>query len=248
MVGSRVNSPSVSKLVARHLLTKGITLSITNLEEVCPAAKLRTPDDPPTKLAEMSTDAINAALVALTALHVPEASLKPFRDIVEERTALERQKVDKGKLLEQLTQTKYQTVKLRDAVKDEVDSLQQQLDARKKVLADLEADVEKLQAQVNSLMVDAAVPASGPKRAGDTVQGLSAVKLFMVQDDLALATAEYLAYKAEKQAARQAVLDPLRWHLHLQVGTLDETEQGPPAKRSCTTGVAGEHTQDDASM
>ena len=64
-------------------------------------------------------------------------------------------------MLEQLTQTKYQTVKLRDAVKDEVDSLQQQLDARKKVLADLEADVEKLQAQVNSLMVEAAVPASG---------------------------------------------------------------------------------------
>ena len=58
------------------------------------------------------------------------------------------------------------------------------------------------------------------------MQGLSAVKLFMVQDDLALATAEYLTYKAEKQAAGQAVLDPLRWHLHLQVGTLDETEQG----------------------
>ena len=93
------------------------------------------------------------------------------------------------------------------------------------------------------------MPASGPKRARDTVQGLSAVKLFMVQDDLALATAEYLTYKAEKQAAGQAVLDPLRWRLHLQVRTLDETEQGPPAKRSWATGVAGEHMQEeDASM
>ena len=126
-----------------------------------------------------------------------------------------------------------------------MDLLQQRLDAKKKELADFEADVEKLQVQVNSLMVDTAVPTSCPKRAGDTVQGLSAVKLFLVQDDNALATAEYLTYKAEKQAAGQVVLDPLRWHLYSQVGTLDETEQGPPAKLTCTSGVAGEHMQEE---
>ena len=131
-------------------------------------------------------------------------------------------------------------------MKAEVDLLQQRLDAKQKELADLEADVEKLQLQVNSLMVDTAVPTSCPKRAGGTVQGLSAVKLFLVQDDNALATAEYLTYKAEKQAAGQVSLDPLRWHLYSQVGTLDEREQGSPAKRACTTGVAGEHMQEDA--
>ena len=134
----------VSKLVARHLLTKGITLSTTNLEEVCPVAKPRIPDDPPKKLGEMSTDALNSALVALSALHFPEVALKPFRDVIEECTALAQQKVDNGKLLEQLTQAKHQKVKLRDAVKAEVDLLQQRLDARKKELADFEADVEKL--------------------------------------------------------------------------------------------------------
>ena len=154
--------------------------------------------------------------------------------------------MDNGKLLEQLTQAKNQKVKLRDAVKAEVDLLQQRLDARKKECADFEADVEKLQVQVNSLMVDTVVPTSCPKRAGDTVQGLSAVKLFLVQDDNALATSEYLTYKAEKQAAGQVFfLNPLRWHLYSQVGTLDETEQGPPAKRTCTSGVAGEHMQEE---
>ena len=245
VVGNKVKSQPVSKLVARHLLTKGITLSTTNLEEVCPVAKPRTPDDPPKKLGEMSTDALNSALVALSALHFPEAALKPFRDVIEERAALEQQKVDNGKLLEQLTQAKNQKVKLRDAVKAEVDLLQQRLDAKRKEPADFEADVERLQVKVNSLMVDTAVPTSCPKRAGDTVQGLSVVKLFLVQDDNALATAEYLTYKAEKQAAGQVFLDPLRWHLYSQVGTLDETEQGPPAKRTCTSGVAGEHMQEE---
>ena len=61
-------------------------------------------------------------------------------------------------------------------------------------------------------MADTAVPTSCPKRAGDTVQGLSAVKLFLVQDGNALATAEYLTYRAEKQAAGQGFLGPLRWH------------------------------------
>jgi hypothetical protein len=245
VVGNKVKSQPVSKLVARHLLTKGITLSTTNLEEVCQVAKPRTPDDPPKKLVEMSTEALYSALVALTALHFPEAALKPFRDVIEERAAMEQQKVDSGKLLEQLTQAKNQKVKLRDAVKAEVDLLQQRLDAKKKELADPKAGDEKLQVQVNSLMVDTAVPTSCPKRAGDTVQGLSAVKLFLVQDDNALATAEYLTYRAEKQAAGQGFLDPLRWHLYSQVGTLDETEQGPPAKRTCTSGVTGGHMQEE---
>ena len=129
-------------------------------------------------------------------------------------------------------------------MKAEVGSLQQRLEAKKKELADFEADVEKLQVQVNALMVDTAVPTSCPKRAGDTVQGLSAVKLVLVQDDNALATADYLTYKAAQLAAGQPFLDPLRWHLHSQVGSLDETEHGPPAKRTCTSGVAGEHMQE----
>ncbi len=125
-----------------------------------------------------------------------------------------------------------------------MDSLQQRLDAKEKELADFEADVEKLQVQVNALMVDTAVLTSCPKRAGDTVQGLSAAKLVLVQDDNALATAEYLTYKAAQLAAGQPSLDPLRWHLRSQVGALDETEHGPPAMRTCTSGVAGEHMQE----
>ena len=105
-MATRGRPQPVSKLVARHLLTKGITLSTTNLEEVCPVAKPRTPNEPPTKLAEMSTEAINAALSALATLQVPEVFLKPFQDILEERTALEQQKVDYGKLFEQLSQMK----------------------------------------------------------------------------------------------------------------------------------------------
>jgi hypothetical protein len=51
----KAKSQPVSKLVARQLLTKGITLSATNLEEVCPVAKPRAPGDPPKNLVEMST-------------------------------------------------------------------------------------------------------------------------------------------------------------------------------------------------
>jgi hypothetical protein len=67
----------------------------------------------------MSTDALNAALVALSGLRFPEAALKPFRDVIVERAAMLRQKVDNGKLLEQLAQAKNQKVKLRDVVKAE---------------------------------------------------------------------------------------------------------------------------------
>ena len=131
-------------------------------------------------------------------------------------------------------------------MKAEVESLQKQLDTKTKMLEDYENDVMKLQAQVNSLMAEAAGPTTVPKRAGDTVQGLHAVKLYLGQDDSALATAEYLKYRAEAEAKGQVALDPLRWHLHAEIGVLDETEQGPPAKRSCTAGVAGEHMQEDA--
>ena len=117
-----------------------------------------------------------------------------------------------------------------------------------KELENFETDVAKLQAQVNSLMADAAGLTTVPKRAGDTVQGLSAVKLYLGQGDSALATAEYLKYRAEVEARGRVALDPLRWHLHLEIGVLDETEQGPPAKRTCTTGVAGEHMQEDTQL
>ncbi|MFM7983930.1 MAG: hypothetical protein ACKPKO_31860, partial [Candidatus Fonsibacter sp.] len=153
-----------------------------------------------------------------------------------------------GKLYVQLCQLKNQKVKLQEVVKSEVEALQKQLDAKSKVLADYTHDVEQLQAQVNNLLAEAACSVTVPKRAGDTVQGLQAVKLYLNQDDNALATAEYLQYRAEATAKGSAVLDPLRWHLHMEVGLLDETEQGPPAKRSCTAGVAGDHMQEIAAL
>ena len=128
----------------------------------------------------------------------------------------------------------------------EVESFQKQLDTKTKELDGFENDVAKLQAQVNSLMAEAAGPNTAPKRAGETVQGLHAVKLYLGQDDSALATAEYLRYKTEAEASRQVALCPLRWHLHAEIGLLDETKQGPPAKSTCTTGVAGEQMQEDA--
>ena len=70
-------------------------------------------------------------------------------------------------------------------------------------------------------------------------RGFHAVKLYLGQDDSALATAEYLKYRAEAESKGQVALDPLRWHLHAEIGVLDETEQGPPVKRTCTAGVAG---------
>ncbi|MFM7986871.1 MAG: hypothetical protein ACKPKO_46910, partial [Candidatus Fonsibacter sp.] len=149
-------------------------------------------------------------MAALTALQFPEALTKPFRDIIEERTAAEQQKVDHGKLYVQLCHLKNQKVKLRDVVKFEVEALQKQLDAKSNVLADYTHDVEQLQAQVNSMLAEAACSVTVPKRASDTVQGLQAVKLYLNQDDNALATSEYLQYRAEATAKGSAVLGPLR--------------------------------------
>ena len=72
------------------------------------------------------------------------------------------------------------------------------------------------------------------------------VKLYLGQDDSAWTTAEYLRYKAEAESTGLVPLCPLRWHLQAEIGQLDETEQGPPTRRTCTTGVAGEHMQEDA--
>ncbi|MFM7978968.1 MAG: hypothetical protein ACKPKO_06590, partial [Candidatus Fonsibacter sp.] len=110
----------VSKQAARHLLKNGVTLSTTNLEEMCPVVKPRAPDEPPTKLSDMITESLQAAVAALTALQFPEALMQPFRVIIEERTAAEQRKVDHGKLREQLCQLKNQKVEMRGVVKAEV--------------------------------------------------------------------------------------------------------------------------------
>ena len=92
-------------------------------------------------------------------------------------------------MFEQISQMKKQKVKLRGAVKAEVESLQKQLESKSVELERFENDVAKLQAQVNSLMVEAAGPNIATKRAGETVQGLHAVKLYLGQDDSFLITA-----------------------------------------------------------
>ncbi|MFM7987524.1 MAG: hypothetical protein ACKPKO_50245, partial [Candidatus Fonsibacter sp.] len=72
------------------MLKNGVTLSTTNLEEVCPVVIPRAANEPPTQLAEMSTQALHATVSALTALQFPEALTRPFRDIIEERAAAEQ--------------------------------------------------------------------------------------------------------------------------------------------------------------
>ncbi|MFM7979676.1 MAG: hypothetical protein ACKPKO_10205, partial [Candidatus Fonsibacter sp.] len=123
------------------MLKNGVTLSTTNLEEVCPVDQPRAPNEPPTKLAEMSAESLQATVAALTALQFPEALTKPFRDIIEERTAADQHKVDHSKLYVQLCPLKNQKVKLRDVVKAEVEALQKQLGAKSKELVDYEHDV-----------------------------------------------------------------------------------------------------------
>ena len=68
------------------------------------------------------------------------------------------------------------------------------------MLEDLEQEVAKLQAQVNSLMVAAVGPSTASKRAGATAQGLQAIKLYLAQDDGALATPEYIRHKQDTEA------------------------------------------------
>ena len=136
-------------------------------------------------------------------------------------------------------------LKLRDAVNAEAEALQKQLEVKTKELERCEYDVVKLQAQVNSLMVEAVGPSTAPKRAGDSAQGLQAIKLYLGQDDGALATPEYNRRKADTEAVGLIPFCPLRWHVSSELGQLGDVEQAPPSKRTCTVGVAGEHMQED---
>ena len=97
-------------------------------------------------------------------------------------------------------------------------------------------------------MVKAVGPSIALKRAGETAQGLQATKLYLAQDDSALATPEYIRYKTNTEAAGKPALRPLRWHLSSELDQMDKGAQGPPSKRTRTTGVAGEHMQEDANV
>ena len=74
---------------------------------------------------------------------------------------------------------------------------------------------------------------------------MQAIKLYLLQDDGALATPEYIRYKTDTEAVGKPALCPSRWHLSSELDQMDEVAQGPPSMRACTTGVAGEHMQED---
>ena len=91
-------------------------------------------------------------------------------------------------------------------------------------------------------------PASAPKRAGDTFQGLRAIQTFVGQDDAGLTTPAYVKYKAEAEASGTQPLRPLGWHLLSELGPLDVADQGPPSERTCTERAAGEHMEEEANL
>ena len=86
----------------------------------------------------MDTEALAAAATALTELRVPSAFLKPFRDILVVRNmAEEQQSSNKAMTLEQVHSLMHHKAKQRDLARAELQSLQEQLEAKRKVLEGL---------------------------------------------------------------------------------------------------------------
>ena len=67
---------------------------------------------------------------------------------------------------------------------------------------------------------------------------------FLDRDDAALATPYYIQYRAEAAAAGKEVLCLHLWQLWSLLGPVEGCDGEPPAKRTCTAGVASEHMEE----
>ena len=75
---------------------------------------------------------------------------------------------------------------------------------------------------------------------------MKAITCYLGRDDASLATPEYIEHKAEAESSRKQPMCPLWWHLMRELGPLDECDQEPPSKRTCTAGAGGEHVDEES--
>ena len=84
------------------------------------------------------------------------------------------------------------------------------------------------------MLAEAGGPSIAPKGAGDSFQGLRAIKTFVGQDGACLAAPDYIERKPEAEASGKAKpLCQLRWHLLSEHGPLaTQTKNHLPSARA----------------
>jgi len=158
--------------------------------------------------------------------------------------AEEQQSANTAKLLEQVHSLLHHKAKQRDLARAGLQSLQEQLEAQRKVLEGFEHDVDSLQQQAGKLLAAVTGHSHATKRSGALLPECARILDVLGKEDDVLSTPEYVLYRSEAVNSGQGALCPLRWHLRRLLDTLDESGTEPPAKRTCTVRAGGEHMEE----